>query len=176
MTNIKNYYAETNKIQDYISDCTYYVFEKFIIKGLPLLFDNALKTIDGQIDFGFRFKDIRDSFGGKIANIELLETRYNFNTLDSFGEYLVNVNEFISYLEQIPGIELNENTFDLGRDEDEETVDYSINTKKLIEFYYQELQRIEYYDSRVLTRNKISCKHRYTYTRTKHGNCVSITR
>lgn len=144
MGNIRNYYAEIDEIKQRISDCTYYVFEKFISEGIPLLLDNALKTIDAQVDFGFRFEEIRDSFGGKIANATLLETRNKFNTLDSFGEYLVNVNELISYLEQIPGIYLNENTFDLGRDDEDESVDYSIDTSKLTDFYYQELQRMEY--------------------------------
>ena len=160
MTNIKNYYAEIAEIEHRISDCTYYAFEKFISKGVPLLLDNALKTIDSQIDFGFRFEDIRDSFGGKIANATLLETRNKFNTLISFGDYLVNINEFISYLEQIPGIVLNENTFDLERDEEEETVDYSIDTMKLMEFYYEELQRMEYYNSKASISNKNSCKHK----------------
>jgi hypothetical protein len=76
MGNIRNYYAEIDEIKHHISDCTYYVFEKFISEGIPLLLDNALKTVDAQVDFGFRFEEIRDSM---IGTIEFGINKSNFD-------------------------------------------------------------------------------------------------
>lgn len=156
MDNNKNYYAEIEIINQRISDCTYYTFEKFISKGLPLLLDYAIKTMDSQIDFAFLFENVRESFGGKIADVSLLETSITNRTIEDFGEYLVNIDEFLSYLNQIPGLELYENTFEFASSEDEGTVGYSIDTIELTEFYYQELQRMEY----IGVENKANSKKR----------------
>lgn len=138
-----NYYEEIKKTGEYESDATYLAYETFILKGIPFLIKKAIKNNDSQIDFGFNFFAIHEGLNGDEAEISLLEVKESRETVSDFGSYYVNINQFLSYVIQIPGITIYENTLDNGYD-GEGYVDYYIKTIDLVNYYYEELQRMEY--------------------------------
>ena len=112
----------------------YLVYEKIIFEYLPKFIEQALKDHEKILDFFLDIQNIRESFSGKIADIYIFYS-------DPVYLGTVNLEELLSYIYQISNKEHNIVLWDIP------PFNYCISapTMDFIKFYYEELQREQYF-------------------------------
>lgn len=126
------------KKRDWEIDIAYFVYEKIIFEYLPKLIEHALKNHEKMVDIILDIQNIRESFSGKIADIYIM---YSSNHV-----YLgtVNLEELLNYFYQVSNKYNKEHDIIVASNLPSHYC-ISATTLDFIEFYYEELQRVQYF-------------------------------
>ncbi|MBE6154465.1 MAG: hypothetical protein E7163_02690 [Firmicutes bacterium] len=132
-----NYLEEYNNIlaedeirskncRDYSCDCTYSIFEQFIMDVLPIVIENALRNKRKEVVVYYKIIN-------KFTNYK---AGYKYGTLEAYNKQYgeINLEEFNLFLNQIP----------IKCFSDSGMSYFQCELKDIIIYYYEELQRIEY--------------------------------
>ena len=120
-------------------DLAYYAYEKVIFEYLPKFIEHALKNYEPIIPIDIFFENLREGFSGAITDVYILDVNYKKVYLG-----LVNYKEFVNYFSQLSSEynkESNINMLFIPKT----TIIISAPTVELINFYYEELQREQYF-------------------------------
>jgi len=130
--------AEDKKLNynRYLSDMTYRVFEEFIMDALPKSIEKTLKigslSKKDTVSVSFEIKNkhydhVGINDGNRIGNLIYNDKNYGY----------INIHEFFTYLEKIPGYSSTEIT---------NRYHYNYKLGDIITYYYEKLQEYEHYN------------------------------
>lgn len=124
-----DFLQEIKNMPGYISDFTYLAFYHWIMYVLPESLEKYIPKDMATFEVAFDFTEYNNSISGKPVS-ELV-----INNDETYSD--VYMDEYKLYLLNMPGI-VEKRIYDNGR------IIISFDTKIVCNYYYEEMQRIEY--------------------------------
>ena len=143
MDNI-NYFDDYYKKRDLEIELAYSVYEKIIFEYLPKLIERALKNYEIRIYIYIVFDNNKENLCGEIADVYFSEYSWRFDEFKPIYLGTVNCEELLNYFYQVSNKYSKEHDIIVAA---RSPFHYCISapTMDFIKFYYEELQREQYF-------------------------------
>ena len=143
MDNI-NYFDDYYKKRDLEIELAYSVYEKIIFEYLPKLIERALKNYEIRIYIYIVFDNNKENLCGEIADVYFSENSWKFDEFKPIYLGTVNCEELLNYFYQVSNKYNKEHDIIVSA---RSPFHYCISapTMDFIKFYYEELQREQYF-------------------------------